>query len=113
MFVPVWLLIVFVLFTAAVLAWAVLLAQGRNPLPVPDPGSRIFAAASPAAREAVVALLARHGLRERMRVDTDQVQRSILTDGTGPKPRPVSCATAASAPRWCAMSNRACRSPSY
>lgn len=82
MFVPVWLLIVFVLFTAAVLAWAVLLAQGRNPLPVPDPGSRIFAAASPAAREAVVALLARHGLRERMRVDADQVQRSILTDGT-------------------------------
>ena len=58
MFVPVWLLIVFVLFTAAVLAWAVLLAQGRNPLPVPDPGSRIFAVASPAAREAVVALLA-------------------------------------------------------
>lgn len=82
MFVPMWLLVVAVVCGVVLLTWSVLLALGRNPLPVPDPGSRIFAAASPEAREAVVALLARHGLRERMRVDSPQVQRSILTDGT-------------------------------
>ncbi|WP_101927470.1 MULTISPECIES: hypothetical protein [Luteimonas] len=82
MFVPVWLVLSAVIVFVAIAAWSWLLAHGRNPLPFPDGGSRIFAAASPEARAAVVDVLARHGLRERMRVDTDSVQRSILFDGT-------------------------------
>jgi len=58
------------------------LASGRNPLPFPDRGSRIFAAASPEAKAAIVEVFARNGLRERFRFDTDGVLRSILFDGT-------------------------------
>ena len=82
MFVPKWLLLIAMLLLAASSAWSFLLATGRNPLPFPDHGSRIFAAKSPEAKEAVVALLARHGLRERFRFDTAGVLRSIMWDGT-------------------------------
>ena len=82
MFIPKWLLAVAVLLVLALGTWSFLLATGRNPLPFPDPGSRIFSAASPEAKEAVVALLGRHGLKERFRFDTDGVARSILWDGT-------------------------------
>jgi len=62
--------------------FAFLLAADRNPLPFPDRGSRIFAASSPAAKDAVVELLARHGLNERFQFNTDGVLRSVLWDGT-------------------------------
>jgi len=57
MFIPVWLLVAFALAVLGLAAWTVLLASGRNPLPFPDPGSRIFSAPTPEAKEAVVALL--------------------------------------------------------
>jgi len=82
MFVPKWLLAVGGVIFLALAAWTWLLANGRNPLPFPDGGSRIFAAASPEAKTAIVDVLARNGLRERFRVDTDGVLRSILFDGT-------------------------------
>lgn len=82
MFVPQWILVLGVLLLAGLATWSFLLATGRNPLPFPDRGSRIFSAASPEAKAAVVALLARHGLRERFRFDTGGVLRSILWDGT-------------------------------
>ena len=82
MFVPIWLLVVACLFIAGISTWSFLLATGRNPLPFPDRGSRIFAAPSAEAKDAVVALLAMHGLKERFRMDTDEVRRSILWDGT-------------------------------
>jgi hypothetical protein len=82
MFIPKWLLVLMGLLFAGLAVWAGLLAAGRNPLPFPDNGSRIFAAPTPEAKDAVVALLARHGLKERFQFNSPGVQRSILWDGT-------------------------------
>lgn len=82
MFIPVWLLIALALLALTVFGWTVQLAIGRNPFPFPDPGSRIFTAASPEAKQAVVDLLDRHGLKERFRADSATVLRSIFWDGT-------------------------------
>jgi len=82
MFIPIWALLLVGLFMAGFVVWAVLLASGRNPLPFPDTGSRIFSASSAEAKEAVVALLAMHGVRERFQVNTGEVSRSIMWDGT-------------------------------
>lgn len=77
MFVPVWALVLFGL----VLAWALFALNGRNLLPVPDPGSRLFATPSVEAQRAIVELLALHGLSQRFRGDTEGVKRAILWDG--------------------------------
>lgn len=82
MFVPKWWLATCFIAFVALAGWTWLLASGRNPLPFPDGGSRIFAAASPEAKAAIVDVLGRNGLRERFRVDTGGVLRSILFDGT-------------------------------
>ncbi len=82
MFIPAWLLVAFGFLFAAAVLWIILLVSGRNPLPFPDRGSRIFTAASPEGKEVVVDLLRMHGLKERFRVDTTGVLRSILWDGT-------------------------------
>jgi len=67
---------------AGFIVWAVLLASGRNPLPFPDPGSRIFTASSAEAKDAVVTLLSMHDIRERFQANTEGVLRSIMWDGT-------------------------------
>lgn len=82
MFVPLWLLVPACLMFAGLTLWSYLLATGRNPLPFPDSGSRIFSASSPEAKDAMIDLLARHGLKERFEFNTDGVLRSILWDGT-------------------------------
>lgn len=82
MFIPLWVLIGLGLLVAALLAWGLLAAAGRNPLPFPDPGSRIFAAASGDAKDALLAVLANHGLHERFQMDSSGIKRSILWDGT-------------------------------
>lgn len=82
MFVPVWMLALIALVAAAAVGWAMLVAKRRNPLPFPDPGSRIFTAASAEGKAAIVELLERHGIRERFRVDTSGIRRSIMWDGT-------------------------------
>jgi hypothetical protein len=82
MFIPLWLILPVGAVLAVYVLWSIMLLRGRNPLPFPDGGSRIFAAASPEAKDAVVALLARHGSAERFRIDTGGVFRSILWDGT-------------------------------
>lgn len=62
--------------------------QWSQPAAFPDPGSRIFSAASAEAKakakakDAIVALLAMHGVNERFRFDTSGVLRSIMRDGT-------------------------------
>lgn len=81
MFVPKWLLGVALVSMALLVTWTVMLALGRNPLPFPDPGSRIFAASSVAAKDAVVALMEQHGGKERLQVNSTEVQRSIMMDG--------------------------------
>lgn len=82
MIVPKWLVVLVILLMAVLAAWAWLLAAGRNPLPFPDNGSRIFVAASPEAKDAVVAVLGQHGVKERFQANSAQVQRSIMWDGT-------------------------------
>ncbi len=82
MFIPLWLLVVIAFAVLGLATATYLLAAGRIPLPFPDPGSRIFSAPTPGAKEAVVALLGRHGLRERVRFDSSGILRSILQDGT-------------------------------
>ncbi|MBX3476499.1 MAG: hypothetical protein KF910_02720 [Brevundimonas sp.] len=82
MFIPKWLLAVVLVLVASILGWSVMVAMGRNPLPFPDPGSRIFTASSVEGKDAVVALLERYGGKERLRADSAQVRRSIMMDGT-------------------------------
>jgi hypothetical protein len=59
-------------------AWATALTVGKNPLPWPDPGSRIFAASSPEAKAAIVELVSRHGVEERFEVNSSGILRSIM-----------------------------------
>lgn len=82
MFVPKWLVVVAGVTFVVLAAWTYLLVSGRNPLPFPDPGSRIFSTPSPVAKDAVVALLARHGIRERFQANSSGILRSIMWDGT-------------------------------
>ena len=82
MFLPKWLVALASLLFVALAAWTYLLASDRNPLPFPDPGSRIFSTPSPEAKEAVVALLSRYGVKERFQADTSGILRSIMWDGT-------------------------------
>jgi hypothetical protein len=82
MYVPVWLAIVLLVVLGLMTAWLGLILAGRNPLPFPDVGSRIFTAATPEAKAAIIELLARHGVRERFQVNTKGVLRSIMWDGT-------------------------------
>jgi len=82
MLIPLWLLVALALAVFGLALWTYLLASGRNPLPFPDRGSRIFSAPSPEAKDVVVALLAHHGLRERYQFNSSGIQRSILWDGT-------------------------------
>jgi hypothetical protein len=82
MFVPLWLGIPLLVVVALSMAWFALILAGRNPLPFPDVGSRIFTASSPAAKATIVELLAQHGVHERFQVNTSSVLRSIMWDGT-------------------------------
>ncbi len=82
MFVPKWLIVLLLVVIAAFSTWGYLIAMGRNPLPFPDRGSRIFSTSSPKAKEAIVALLARHGIHERFEANSTGILRSIMWDGT-------------------------------
>lgn len=64
------------------LVWALFAVFGRNLLPVPDPGSRIFAARSVEAQEAILAIVERHGPQQRYWGITPGVRRAILWDWT-------------------------------
>ncbi|MBX3245183.1 MAG: hypothetical protein KF685_12095 [Acidobacteria bacterium] len=82
MFISKWILIPALLIFLGLATWTGLLVAGRNPLPFPDNGSRIFAARSPEAKAALVELLAQHGVNERFKADSGGVLRSIMWDGT-------------------------------
>jgi hypothetical protein len=82
MYLPIWLLLGLLVLLGAALLWLGLILAGRNPLPFPDGGSRIFTAATPDAKAAIVDLLAQYGVRERFQVNTTGVLRSIMWDGT-------------------------------
>lgn len=82
MFIPLWALVAIAIVIALFSAWAIAAVNGRNPLPFPDRGSRIFAASSAEAKDALVELLTRHGMRERFQVDSSGIRRSVMWDGT-------------------------------
>lgn len=82
MYISKWILIPAVFIFLGLATWTGLLVAGRNPLPFPDNGSRIFAAKSPEAKAALVELLAQHGVHERFKADSGGVLRSIMWDGT-------------------------------
>lgn len=82
MFLPRWFVVLACVSFLALAVWAYLLASGRNPLPFPDRGSRIFTTPSPEAKDAIVALLARHGVKERFQANSSGILRSIMWDGT-------------------------------
>lgn len=82
MFIPKWILLLIGLVMASVVVWLGLIVMGRNPLPFPDNGSRIFSAASTEGKDAIVELLAIHGVNERFQANSEAVRRSIMWDGT-------------------------------
>lgn len=82
MHLPKWLVALFAILFIAQLALLTLIMQGRNPLPFPDHGSRIYSAATPEAKQAVVELLEQYGVHERFEVNSGGVLRSIFYDGT-------------------------------
>jgi len=82
MFIPKWILLLISFLMASLIVWLVLIVLGRNPLPFPDNGSRIFSAASAEGKDAIVELLAIHGIKERFQADSGVVRRSIMYDGT-------------------------------
>src|SRR5262245_58467880 len=82
MFVSLWIIVVFAAALATVFAWLVAFLRGRNPLPFPDGGSRIFTTPSVEAKAVIVELLRDHGLRERFQFNSAGVLRSIFWDGT-------------------------------
>jgi len=82
MFIPKWILLLISFLMASLIFWLVLIALGRNPLPFPDNGSRIFSAASAEGKDAIVELLAIHGIKERFQANSEGVLRSIMWDGT-------------------------------
>ena len=82
MYIHLWLLIAIGLLIVVFGIWTFLLATGKNPLPFPDPGSRIYTAASPEGKDAMVELLSHHGINERFQADSSGIRRSIMWDGT-------------------------------
>ena len=82
MFIRKWILLLISFLMASLIVWLGLIVLGRNPLPFPDNGSRIFSAASSEGKDAIVELLAIHGVKERFKADSEAVSRSIMWDGT-------------------------------
>ncbi len=82
MYIPKWLLIPITLLIVVFGVWTYLHISARNPLPFPDPGSRIFSASSAEGKAAIVELLERNGIPERFQADSSGIQRSIMGDGT-------------------------------
>ena len=73
MFIPIWILLIIGLLITGLVIWTVLLVIGRNPLPFPDFGSRIFSASSAEGKDAMVELLAINGIKERFQANSDGV----------------------------------------
>ncbi|MBL7964307.1 MAG: hypothetical protein JNM31_10755 [Flavobacteriales bacterium] len=79
---PKWFVALFAFLFLTMFAVLTLMMQGRNPLPFPDHGSRIFSAATPEAKQAMVDLLEQYGVHERFQANSGGVLRSIFYDGT-------------------------------
>lgn len=82
MHVPRWAIALNFVTMVLIASWASALSLDRNPLPWPDPGSRIFSASSPEGKAAVVEMLAKYGVQERFKANSNGILRSIMWDGT-------------------------------
>lgn len=63
-------------------AWTTSLVRDRNPLPFPDRDYHVFSAQSTPALIALEELMQLHGHVPRFRVDSDDVERTIFSNGT-------------------------------
>ena len=63
-------------------AGLVALVTDRNPLPFPDRDYHVFSASSPAALVALEQLMQNHGHRPRFRIDSQEVDRTVFSNGT-------------------------------
>lgn len=71
-------------------AFLVALITDRNPLPFPDRDYHVFSASSPGALVALEQLMQNHGHRPRFRIDSEEVDRTVFSNGTiinYPRPR--------------------------
>lgn len=82
MFISLPLLLAAAFLLMALAFWCVPLVAGRNPVPFPDRGWRIFSAVSPHGQDAIVALRAARGVPERVQFNSPGVLRSIRWNGT-------------------------------
>lgn len=64
------------------IAWTTSLVRDRNPLPFPDRDYHVFSAKSTLALIALEELMQLHGHVPRFRVDSDEVERTIFSNGT-------------------------------
>lgn len=62
--------------------WTTSLVRDRNPLPFPDRDYHVFSAKSTPALIALEELMQLHGHVPRFRVDSDDVERTIFSNGT-------------------------------
>jgi len=64
------------------IAFVVALVTDRNPLPFPDRDYHVFSASSPEALMALEQLMQNHGHRPRFRIDSQEVDRTVFSNGT-------------------------------
>lgn len=63
-------------------AMLVAMATDRNPLPFPDRDYHVFSASSPAVLVALEQVMQTHGHRPRFRIDSEEVDRTVFSNGT-------------------------------
>lgn len=80
--VPNVLIVMVVLGVLTLITFLVALITDRNPLPFPDRDYHVFSASSPAALAALERLMQNFGHRPRFRIDSDQVDRTVFSNGT-------------------------------
>ncbi|MHB1326687.1 MAG: hypothetical protein ACYC2K_00665 [Gemmatimonadales bacterium] len=80
--VPTILVVAVPLVTLLVMMWAVAVANDRNPLPFPDRDYHVFSTKSEAGLIVLEEIMQLHGHDPRFRADSDEVQRTIFSNGT-------------------------------
>jgi hypothetical protein len=64
------------------LLWSYAVARDRNPLPFPDRDYHVISTSSQAGLSALEELMQQFGHAPRFRIDSDQVDRTVFTNGT-------------------------------
>ena len=75
-------IVLVVLGGVGLIAYLVALVRDRNPLPFPDRDYHVFSTRSPAALAALERLMRAHGHRPRFRIDSEEVDRTVFSNGT-------------------------------